>query len=50
MPIFYYDYSPEKQFYGFPNLGSGVKVGLHLRGEEYADHTKSNFEHDDDLL
>lgn len=34
----------------FKQLGSGVKIGIHLRGDEYNDHRKANFQYDDDLL
>lgn len=33
MPIFAWEYAPEALFYGFPNLGDGVKVALHHQGQ-----------------
>jgi sarcosine oxidase len=32
-PIHLWEYEPEKMFYGFPDLGSGVKVAFHHQGE-----------------
>jgi len=32
-PIHLWEYEPNKMFYGFPDLGSGVKVALHHQGE-----------------
>ncbi len=31
-PIFICEYSPHRFFYGFPNLGDGVKAGIHHEG------------------
>lgn len=33
LPIFAWEYARDRLFYGFPNLGSGVKVALHHQGE-----------------
>jgi sarcosine oxidase len=33
LPIFAWEYGRERLFYGFPNLGNGVKVALHHQGE-----------------
>ncbi len=32
-PIFIWENAPEKYFYGFPDLGGGVKIGIHHQGE-----------------
>lgn len=32
-PIHLWEYEPEKMFYGFPDLGTGVKVAFHHQGE-----------------
>jgi len=32
LPIFAWEYAPDQMFYGFPNLGTGVKVALHHQG------------------
>lgn len=32
LPIFAWEYAPQALFYGFPNLGRGVKVALHHQG------------------
>jgi sarcosine oxidase len=32
-PIHLWEYEPEKMFYGFPDLGAGVKVAFHHQGE-----------------
>jgi sarcosine oxidase len=32
-PIHLWEYEPEKMFYGFPDLGSGVKVAFHHQGD-----------------
>jgi len=32
-PIHLWEYAPHKYFYGFPDLGDGVKVALHHQGE-----------------
>lgn len=32
-PIHLWEYEPDKMFYGFPDLGSGVKVAFHHQGE-----------------
>jgi sarcosine oxidase len=33
MPIFIWEWSPERFFYGFPDLGDGVKIAIHREGE-----------------
>ena len=33
-PIFLWDHGQDRHFYGFPNMGSGVKVALMHQGEE----------------
>jgi len=33
MPIFIWEWAPEEMFYGFPDLGDGVKVAIHHQGE-----------------
>ncbi|HEU5219113.1 MAG TPA: N-methyl-L-tryptophan oxidase [Gemmatimonadales bacterium] len=33
MPIFIWEWAPERYFYGFPDLGDGVKVAIHHEGE-----------------
>lgn len=33
MPIFIWEWMPERFFYGFPDLGDGVKVAIHHEGE-----------------
>jgi len=33
LPIFIHEYAPGKVWYGFPDLGDGVKVALHHQGE-----------------
>ena len=33
MPIFIWEWTPERFFYGFPDLGDGVKVAIHHEGE-----------------
>jgi len=32
-PIFIWEYGPHQFFYGFPDLGDGVKIGIHHQGE-----------------
>jgi sarcosine oxidase len=32
-PIYIWEYAPRRFFYGFPDLGDGVKVALHHQGE-----------------
>jgi sarcosine oxidase len=32
-PIYLWEYAPDRFFYGFPDLGEGVKVGRHHEGE-----------------
>jgi sarcosine oxidase len=32
-PIYIWEYAADRFFYGFPDLGEGVKVGLHHQGE-----------------
>lgn len=32
-PIHLWEYEPDKMFYGFPDLGTGVKVAFHHQGE-----------------
>lgn len=32
LPIFAWEYARDQMFYGFPNLGAGVKVALHHQG------------------
>jgi sarcosine oxidase len=33
MPIFIWEWAPGRYFYGFPDLGDGVKVAIHHEGE-----------------
>ena len=33
MPIFIWEWEPGRMFYGFPDLGEGVKVAIHHQGE-----------------
>ncbi len=33
MPIFIWEWKPERFFYGFPDLGDGVKIAIHREGE-----------------
>lgn len=33
LPIFIWEYAPEQAFYGFPDVGNGVKVAQHHAGE-----------------
>ncbi|HEV8198025.1 MAG TPA: N-methyl-L-tryptophan oxidase [Gemmatimonadales bacterium] len=33
MPIFIWEWAPQRYFYGFPDLGDGVKVAIHHEGE-----------------
>ncbi len=33
MPIFMWEWAPDEMFYGFPDLGEGVKVAIHHQGE-----------------
>jgi sarcosine oxidase len=33
MPIFIWEWAPGEMFYGFPDLGEGVKVAIHHQGE-----------------
>lgn len=35
-PVFIFEYAPERYFYGFPDLGEGVKVAIHHEGERAA--------------
>jgi sarcosine oxidase len=32
-PIFIFEYAPSRFFYGFPDLGDGVKIAIHHEGE-----------------
>ena len=32
-PIFIWENEPHRFFYGFPNLGDGIKIGIHHQGE-----------------
>jgi sarcosine oxidase len=33
LPVFIWEYEPNKMFYGFPDLGDGIKIALHHAGE-----------------
>ena len=33
LPVYVWEYLPEKVFYGFPDLGDGIKIAFHHRGE-----------------
>jgi sarcosine oxidase len=33
MPIFIWEWEPEQMFYGFPDLGDGVKLAIHHQGD-----------------
>jgi sarcosine oxidase len=43
LPIHLWEYEPERMFYGFPNLGDGLKLAFHHEGEitdpEHADRS-----------
>lgn len=32
-PVFIWEHAPGKMFYGFPDLGSGIKIAVHHRGQ-----------------
>jgi sarcosine oxidase len=32
MPVYIWEYGPGKLFYGFPDLGQGIKIGFHHAG------------------
>lgn len=49
-PIFICEYEHDKYFYGFPNFGNGIKVGLHKRGEFISDPDKPNRDLDNNLV
>jgi sarcosine oxidase len=34
MPVFIWEWEPGRMFYGFPDLGDGVKLAIHHEGEE----------------
>jgi sarcosine oxidase len=36
MPIYIWEYLPGKMFYGFPDLGDGIKIGFHHAGQPIA--------------
>jgi sarcosine oxidase len=36
MPIYIWEYRPGKMFYGFPDLGDGIKIGFHHAGRPIA--------------
>jgi glycine/D-amino acid oxidase-like deaminating enzyme len=43
MPVFIWEYEPAKMFYGFPDLGSGIKLAPHHRGRTItADDLRQN--------
>ena len=33
LPIFIFEYTPGKRFYGFPDLGDGIKIAYHHTGK-----------------
>lgn len=33
MPVFIWEWEPDRMFYGFPDLGEGVKLAIHHEGE-----------------
>jgi sarcosine oxidase len=39
LPIYIWEYAPGKMFYGFPDLGDGIKVAHHHAGEPTTPHT-----------
>ncbi|QMU30392.1 N-methyl-L-tryptophan oxidase [Adhaeribacter radiodurans] len=39
LPIYIWEYAPGKMFYGFPDLGDGIKVAHHHAGEPTSVHT-----------
>ncbi|HXD77109.1 MAG TPA: FAD-dependent oxidoreductase, partial [Puia sp.] len=36
MPVYIWEYGGGKMFYGFPDLGRGIKIGFHHQGREIA--------------
>jgi sarcosine oxidase len=34
MPVFIWEWEPGRMFYGFPDLGDGVKLAIHHEGED----------------
>ena len=36
MPVYIWEYLPGRMFYGFPDLGSGLKIGFHHAGRHIA--------------
>ncbi|RVU03040.1 N-methyl-L-tryptophan oxidase [Mucilaginibacter limnophilus] len=39
LPVYIWEYAPKKMFYGFPDLGDGIKVAHHHVGEPTTPHT-----------
>lgn len=33
LPVFLWEWAPDRMFYGFPDLGDGVKIAIHHQGE-----------------
>jgi sarcosine oxidase len=48
-PVYLWEYEPRKYFYGFPDLGSGVKVARHHQGEVTAPDSLNRAVSDDEV-
>lgn len=49
LPIYIWEYTPGKMFYGFPDLGDGIKVAHHHAGEPTSPHTLTKQVSEDEI-
>lgn len=49
MPIYIWEYLPGEMFYGFPDLGSGIKIAHHHAGEHIKPAELSQFVSDEEI-
>ncbi|GAA4309922.1 N-methyl-L-tryptophan oxidase [Mucilaginibacter gynuensis] len=49
LPVYIWEYTPGKIFYGFPDLGDGIKVAHHHAGEPTTPHTLTKQVREDEV-
>lgn len=49
LPIYIWEYLPGKMFYGFPDLGDGIKIALHHGGEPVTPATLTSYVSEEEI-
>ena len=49
LPVYIWEYAPDKMFYGFPDLGNGIKIAHHHAGDRIKPDDLSKHVSDDEI-